>query len=127
MSRPVTRAGAIAAKCRDCIHDAMAAGTWLQQVAACPVTVCSLWRFRPVPRGAPDWLASRLAERLPAGWAAMGHEATIALLREGTDSGHSARVGLQNGASAGWAGSNCLPAADGALCGSSGAIGETAV
>jgi hypothetical protein len=41
---------AINAKCRDCIYDPAARGTWLAQVAACSASSCPLWPVRPAPR-----------------------------------------------------------------------------
>lgn len=46
----VTRQKAIAAKCKDCIHDPEAPGTWVQQVEACEIRACSLWQYRPKSR-----------------------------------------------------------------------------
>ena len=40
--------GAINAKCRDCIYDQKASGTWRMQVEACTVTGCPLYPVRPV-------------------------------------------------------------------------------
>ena len=34
-------------KCRDCIYDDLAAGTWLQQVTLCSSLDCPLYRVRP--------------------------------------------------------------------------------
>ena len=45
-----SRVEAIAAKCRDCIHDPDTAGTWREQVAACGSGNCPLFAVRPVPR-----------------------------------------------------------------------------
>ena len=45
-----SRVEAIAAKCRDCIHDPLSAGTWREQVAACASGNCPLFDVRPVPR-----------------------------------------------------------------------------
>ena len=45
-----SRAAAINAYCRACVVDDMAAGTWREQVAACPSAGCALFPFRPVPR-----------------------------------------------------------------------------
>lgn len=44
---------AIAAKCKDCVHDPAVPGTWRQQVALCTCTDCALWVHRPQPRIAP--------------------------------------------------------------------------
>lgn len=38
---------AIDNKCRDCIYDPHAPGTWRQQVEACEVTSCPLHPVRP--------------------------------------------------------------------------------
>lgn len=38
---------AVNGKCRDCIHDELAAGTWLQQVTLCPAEDCPLYGVRP--------------------------------------------------------------------------------
>ena len=38
---------AINAKCKDCIYDNLAAGTWRQQVTLCAVDLCPLWSVRP--------------------------------------------------------------------------------
>lgn len=48
--RTASRAAAITAHCRACIVDPIAAGTWREQVAACPSAGCALFPFRPVPR-----------------------------------------------------------------------------
>ena len=36
-------------KCRDCIYDSIAPGTWLQQVFLCSVKSCALYDARPKP------------------------------------------------------------------------------
>ena len=41
---------AIRAKCKDCIYDPLAGGTWLEQVAQCSIKDCPLWDFRPMPK-----------------------------------------------------------------------------
>jgi hypothetical protein len=38
---------AINMKCRDCIYDKCAPGTWRQQVEGCTIKSCSLWPYRP--------------------------------------------------------------------------------
>ena len=43
-----TRAQAINEKCRECIYDSMAGGSWLAQVEGCTMTTCALYSFRPV-------------------------------------------------------------------------------
>lgn len=45
-----SRLAAINAKCRDCIFDPYAAGSWREQVAACTSAHCALHPVRPVPR-----------------------------------------------------------------------------
>lgn len=44
---------ALNAKCRDCIHDPLAGGTWREQVAQCSAVDCSIWPLRPAPRSGP--------------------------------------------------------------------------
>lgn len=71
---------AINAKCRECIHDPAAPGTWREQVAQCTVIRCGLWPVRPAPSGGPfadpprdpgsvtrEWLTR------PHGWANSSH------------------------------------------------------
>ena len=41
---------AINGKCRDCIWDPLAKGTWLAQVERCELTECSLHQVRPKSR-----------------------------------------------------------------------------
>ena len=48
--RRISPRDAIKAKCKDCIHDPLAGGTWIQQVEACTFQECSLYPFRPVSR-----------------------------------------------------------------------------
>ncbi len=43
---------AIADKCRSCIHDPAAPGTWRQQVQLCSCYACPLWEHRPKSYGA---------------------------------------------------------------------------
>jgi len=50
LKSPPSRAAAIAEKCRQCIHDPLAAGKWREQVAACASSNCPLFDLRPVPR-----------------------------------------------------------------------------
>lgn len=38
---------AINAKCRDCIYDPLAGGTWRAQTEACVDETCGLWPYRP--------------------------------------------------------------------------------
>lgn len=41
---------AVNAKCKCCIYDDLAAGTWLQQVTFCSVDLCPLYEVRPKTR-----------------------------------------------------------------------------
>jgi hypothetical protein len=45
----LTRAKAIAAKCKECIYDELDQGTWRQQVKACDIESCALHPYRPMP------------------------------------------------------------------------------
>lgn len=65
---PSTRNAAIAVKCRDCMFDRAAAGTWRQQVTVCPSTDCALWTFRPLAEGIAPCFKSRSPDDLPDGW-----------------------------------------------------------
>lgn len=38
---------AINAKCRECVYDPKAGGTWRAQVQACSCADCPLWTHRP--------------------------------------------------------------------------------
>jgi hypothetical protein len=49
----VSLRAAINAKCRDCIHDEKAPGTWRAQVAECSCVSCPLWPVRPAPSVGP--------------------------------------------------------------------------
>lgn len=82
---PATRGQAIAAYCRECIHDPGAAGTWREQVAVCGCSGCPLWAFRPLPRTPPSWLASRVPDNLPDGFGSLYHDEAIAILRGNID------------------------------------------
>lgn len=42
-------AAAVKAKCKECIYDPIAPGTWLQQVAECSSSNCPLHSVRPLP------------------------------------------------------------------------------
>jgi hypothetical protein len=72
---------AINGKCRDCIYDPKAGGTWLAQVACCSAVSCPLWPVRPAPAGVS---VPRDPETVPAPWARMSHAQAIASLRPGT-------------------------------------------
>lgn len=85
MNAPKTRSAAIAANCRDCIHDPAASGTWREQVSICALTACPLWRFRPLSSNAPAWIKSRNPDDLPQGWGALHHDEAIRRLRASID------------------------------------------
>ena len=70
---------AVDRKCRDCIYDRAAPGTWREQVAQCSANRCPLWAVRPAPSGGPfanpprdcatvtrEWLAKPIGEALSA-------------------------------------------------------------
>lgn len=45
----MSRTSAINEKCKDCIYDDKAPGTWREQIQACPSEKsCALWPYRPV-------------------------------------------------------------------------------
>ena len=46
----MTRQQAINEKCKECMYDPEAEGTWKTQIEACDLTDCSLWPYRPKPR-----------------------------------------------------------------------------
>jgi len=50
MSTRPSKTTAIADKCRDCIYDPIARGTWREQVADCVSSSCALHPVRAVPR-----------------------------------------------------------------------------
>lgn len=77
----MTRGQAIAAKCRECMHDPAAVGTWREQVATCHCVDCPLWGYRPLPRSAPPWIASRNVGNLPDGFADLHHDDAIRQVR----------------------------------------------
>jgi len=79
-TRPPTRGEAIAAKCRDCLYDDRASGTWRQQVSACHLTGCPLWPVRPLAGGVPDFIRARDAARLPADWCDLSHETAVGII-----------------------------------------------
>ena len=75
---------AINDKCKDCIHDDCAPGTWREQVAQCSAPSCPLWPYRPEPGGGPfanpprdpatvtkEWI------KLPLGSAVSGHPRVV--------------------------------------------------
>jgi hypothetical protein len=90
---PLTRGQAIAAKCRDCIHDPSAPGTWREQVAQCSCPGCPLWPLRPAPSGGPfadpprdPATVSREWLRQPVGMAVSGHPRHLSPMTEPTAS-----------------------------------------
>ena len=57
-------------KCKDCIYDPTASGTWRQQVALCTAKSCPLWdvRAKPtslIPESTSRWYGVDLAEFQP--------------------------------------------------------------
>lgn len=84
MNAPKTRGAAIAAKCKDCIHDPAATGTWREQVAACQSIDCPLWRFRPVQDGpsCPAWIKSHDPADLPEGWTRLEQSEAVRRMRQ---------------------------------------------
>lgn len=64
----MSRAAAIAAKCRDCICDEHQPGTWREQTAACTVVACPLWPYRPAATRGPLSDPPRDPASVPAEW-----------------------------------------------------------
>lgn len=56
--------GAINAKCRECIYDKGAPGTWRAQVAGCTATSCPLYVVRPLPFANDDGTETEPAEEI---------------------------------------------------------------
>lgn len=46
--------GCINLKCKDCVYDPLDTGTWRQQVQACTVQLCPLWKVRPCTTGSSE-------------------------------------------------------------------------
>lgn len=46
-----SRTQAINRKCKECLYDPYAPGTWREQVAACVSSNCHLYPVRPVSKG----------------------------------------------------------------------------
>ena len=40
---------AINEKCKDCVYDPLAGGSWLKQVELCTCTDCPIYPVRPIP------------------------------------------------------------------------------
>lgn len=49
LAKKLTRKQSINKNCKECIYDPASAGTWRQQVAACAITTCALYDWRPLP------------------------------------------------------------------------------
>ena len=62
---------AIAAKCRDCIYDPAAPGSWRAQVAQCSCVSCPLWPLRPAPESGPFANPPRDPETVSRKWASL--------------------------------------------------------
>ena len=45
---------AINAKCKSCVYDELAAGTWLAQVTLCSILRCPLFEIRPTTDKIPE-------------------------------------------------------------------------
>lgn len=61
---------AINGKCKDCIYDPLAGGTWLAQVAQCSCIDCPLWPVRPAPKDGSFSNPPRDRARVPSEWLA---------------------------------------------------------
>ena len=55
---------AINEKCRDCIYDNLAEGTWLKQVELCTCTDCPLYPVRPMPRDSKPKTDNKLRDEM---------------------------------------------------------------
>lgn len=51
---------AVNAKCKDCIYDSCAKGTWREQVQMCTAIDCPLWEVRPQIKTLSEKQAKRL-------------------------------------------------------------------
>ena len=71
---------AINDKCKDCIYDPLAGGTWREQVAQCSCVLCPLWELRPGPESGPfanpprdrgavtqEWLSAPVGQAISSG------------------------------------------------------------
>jgi hypothetical protein len=67
-SRRLGLRAAIDAKCRDCIYDPVAPGTWREQVAQCSAIGCRLWPVRPEPSSGPFAGPPRDPAAVTVGW-----------------------------------------------------------
>lgn len=73
---------ALNAKCRDCIYDPKAGGTWREQTAACPASSCPLWPYRPAATSGPLANPPRDPAAVTPGWRA----ALVGCLKTGNPS-----------------------------------------
>ena len=64
---------AINDKCKDCIYDPLAGGTWREQVAQCSCVTCPLWTLRPEPSSGPFHGAPRNPEAVSREWIKASH------------------------------------------------------
>jgi len=55
---------AINEKCKDCIYDPLAGGTWLKQVELCTCSDCPLYPVRPTPRQGSSEPDSKLRDEM---------------------------------------------------------------
>ncbi len=54
---------AIDDKCRSCIYDDCAPGTWRKQVELCTITECGLYPYRPITEQSRSENASKLGRK----------------------------------------------------------------
>ena len=54
---------AINEKCKDCIYDPLAGGSWLKQVELCTCSDCPLYPVRPITRETKRNLANELLSK----------------------------------------------------------------
>jgi len=55
---------AINEKCKDCIYDNLAEGTWLKQVELCTCSDCPLYPVRPTPRASSSVSDNKLRDEM---------------------------------------------------------------
>ena len=55
---------AINEKCKDCIYDPLAGGTWLKQVELCTMPDCPLFPVRPMPRDSKSKTDNKLRDEM---------------------------------------------------------------
>lgn len=83
IARKLSRAAAINSKCRDCIHDDHAPGSWRAQVAQCAAVGCPLWPWRPAPRSGPFASPPRDPENVTPEWRRASVGSAFSALAEG--------------------------------------------